>query len=176
MSTPTAQDPVRAPLDPSRTVWREYTNSNGKKYRVGYGIPVHEDLEKAKETIAGFKGPNSPEGIAHREAKKLLTPGSSKEVTVNVNWPYCNDGVWKIPDDAVKDHIGIDAYQLGWNSGGWYNYKLSIRCSECWDYTFYNTDGDYYTLAVDCTCWDHDVCFDTKDNVEPTINKIVADQ
>ncbi|KAF9046136.1 hypothetical protein BJ165DRAFT_1403634 [Panaeolus papilionaceus] len=163
---------ARAPLDPERTIWREYTNGNGKKYRVGYDIPVNEDLEKAKETVAGFKDPNS------REASVKLgeAPEYKYKIYDEVSWAYDDGVTYKLDASSkVRKDTGIYEYQVGWNYFGYYNYRVIISTNNAWYYTFYDQDGNHYTLNVDSTLWSHQVCFDTDDNKKPTIERIKAE-
>ncbi|KAF9046131.1 hypothetical protein BJ165DRAFT_1469215 [Panaeolus papilionaceus] len=169
---------VAAPLDESRTIWREFTNRNGRKYRVGYEIPADEDFEEAKKIVQGFKDsdPDSSDvktsSGGNHHIQKDWAPYQHH---IDVYWTY-HDGVYYSPSQQVKDKVNITEYQLGWNHAGYYNYRLTISCNVAWSYNFYDQDGYGYGLNVNCTWWRHAVCFDTVDNKEPIITKIYAER
>ncbi|KAF9046125.1 hypothetical protein BJ165DRAFT_1132155 [Panaeolus papilionaceus] len=161
MTTSEQATPAATPADDSRVIYKEYENSNGKKYRAGYGIPDTEDLEAARVTVANFKDPNSPPAASFG----VMEVAQAKEkIIIEVDWPYYNDDQFHDPGAEAKSRIGIDGFKLDWNTGGYFNYKLTINASEKWDYTFYDQDGDHYTIDVNCIWWSHDVCFDTDHN------------
>ncbi|KAF9046118.1 hypothetical protein BJ165DRAFT_1469147 [Panaeolus papilionaceus] len=99
-----------------------------------------------------------------------------EKIIIEVDWPYYNDDQFHDPGAEAKSRIGIDGFKLDWNTGGYFNYKLTINASEKWDYTFYDQDGDHYTIDVNCIWWSHDVCFDTDHNKQPNIRRVKAER
>ena len=146
MSTPTSVAP--APKD-EELVWEKFETAGGKTFSVG-----------------------RPAGESTKPAFSIAASGV--KFNLPVDWPAKeNDvaGQWKNTPADFANVSRITRYNLYFNDGGFWDWRLDFTNEDTYDYYFRDEEGDVYTVRT----WskgDHYVRFDSK---KPKIVNVSGD-
>ena len=113
-------------------IWKEFTNKNGKKFRVGY----------PKEL--GYTEENIDAEIAQKKESESEVNAS----WVSVYWVPEENASWHKPKKAVREK-GIREYKLTKKTRVTaYMYKLEFINTKGWYFDFMDESGDEYHIVT----------------------------
>ncbi|VTO91797.1 unnamed protein product [Fusarium graminearum] len=127
--------------------WLDLKSENGQDYRV-----------KASDY-----------DISECPSGKDAPSASGPPFNVNVHWQVGTEGA---PSAEIQDKTAITWYKF--EKAPWYSiyqYKLTINTRDTYNYTFFDSEPDYYGLNILDTSGSHTVEFRSKN---PTITSITG--
>ncbi|KIM35554.1 hypothetical protein M413DRAFT_449695 [Hebeloma cylindrosporum] len=142
-------------LDDPKIQWIEAKSRNGAAYKTGT-IPT--------------KGVDQVKGGAAGRGLKAEKP-SKEDFGVDVNWPV--DGKWYQTSSDFKSLTGITNYMVSKNDSfiAIFDYVISFKTDESYDYHFEDETGDRYECNVYLTSTTHYISYNSK---KPTIINITG--